>query len=167
MKADALPGRSSMVGGSVSDVFLPNERGMPMSLFCLLIFVSRRRSSPSLAPTMLTTCVLLGQIGQALGPFTASYTVAGPAGWRWVFWWQAIIALASFVWMFFALEETRGPVLLSRRAARLSKETGKAMRTRADDERSSFAHAVRISLSRPAVWLVTEPIVLSFSLWIG
>lgn len=133
-----------MTGGTVSDVYATDSRGFPMSAFCLLIY-----------------------IGQSLGPVAAAYILKDHGSWRWVFGFQGILAAVTFVLMVIFLRETRGPVLLSRRARRLTKETGKLHRCSADDERTSFWTAVKISLSRPAVWLFTEPIVAAFSLWIG
>ncbi|PWN39364.1 MFS general substrate transporter [Ceraceosorus guamensis] len=134
---------NSMVGGSVSDVFPASSRGIPMAIFALGIFV-----------------------GQGIGPVAGAYT-AEHVGWRITFWWLCAMAFFSFALYAIGLRETRGPVLLSRKAKRLTRETGKLHRCRADDERSSFWTAVKISLCRPAVWLVTEPIVLFFSTWIG
>lgn len=138
---------NSMVGGTVSDIFPSKKRGLPMSLFALSIYV-----------------------GQSVGPFTVSYTVANPKlGWRWVFAWQGFIGALVFVLMAVFLSETRGPVLLSRRARSLTKSDPQRRQYKcsADDDRVSFWQAVKISLSRPAWWLISEPIVTSFSLWIG
>lgn len=66
------------------------------------------------------------------------------------------------------LRETRGSVLLSRRAARLRKETGdQRYRAAADVERQSIMTMVRFSLARPFLLLLTEPVVMSFSLWVS
>jgi hypothetical protein len=78
-----------------------------------------------------------------------------------------IINGTVFISMLFILQETRGTVLLSRRARRLTKETGKLHRCRADDERSSFGVMLTTSLTRPFLYLTTEPIVLAFSLWVS
>lgn len=138
---------NSMVGGTVSDIYPSQHRGLPMSLFALSIYVA-----------------------QSIGPFTASYTVANPAlGWRWVFGWQGVIGGLTFALMAMLLRETRSPVLLSRRARQLTLNdpSGRQYRCAADDEVVGFWAAVKISLSRPAWWLISEPIVTSFSLWIG
>lgn len=138
---------NSMVGGTVSDIFASKDRGTPMGLFALFIYT-----------------------GQALGPVAASYTVSNPSlGWRWVFKWQGILGAVVFVLMAAFLRETRGPVLLSRRARQLTQTDpeGRRYRCSADDDRVSFWQAVKISLSNPAWWLLSEPIVTSFSLWIG
>lgn len=138
---------NSMVGGTVSDIFPSKKRGLPMSLFALSIY-----------------------FGQAIGPLTVSYTIANPKlGWRWVFAWQGFIGALVFILMAIFLRETRGPVLLSRRARSLTKNDPqhRQYKCSADDDRVGFWQAVKISLSRPAWWLISEPIVTSFSLWIG
>lgn len=70
--------------------------------------------------------------------------------------------------IFFFTKETRGSVILSRRAARLRKETGDhRYQCKSDAERASLAVLVKVSMTRPLLLLFTEPIVATFSLWIG
>lgn len=136
---------NSLVGGILSDIFPSHERGLPMSIFALTIFFS-----------------------QGVAPLCAAFTVA-EQGWRVAFWWQMGLCFLPWVLMMFIFDETRGPVLLSWRAARMTKECGGKIiyRCRADDEKTSVAEMVKTSISRPLVFLTTEPIVTSFSLWIG
>ena len=117
----------------------------PMSIFCVLVYA-----------------------GQAISPSISSALVStGSGGWRLIFWFQGAFNLVVFIAMLLLLQETRGTVLLSRRAIQLSKETGKPHRTRADDERQTVAIMVQTSLSRPFLYLTTEPICLAFSLFVG
>ncbi|KAK4055318.1 hypothetical protein OIV83_000601 [Microbotryomycetes sp. JL201] len=68
----------------------------------------------------------------------------------------------------FFTHETRGSAILSKRAARLRKETGdERYQCRHDLERASFAMLVKVSLLRPLVLLTTEATVASFSLFIA
>ncbi|SPO25312.1 related to TPO1 - Vacuolar polyamine-H+ antiporter [Ustilago trichophora] len=134
---------NSMVAGSVSDVFHANERGFPMSLYAIAVYIA-----------------------QGVSPYLSSVT-ANRASWRIVFWWQGALSLLTYGLMFIFLKETRGPVLLSRRAKKLTKETGRLHKCRADDERLNFLVMVKVSLVRPMQYLVCEPVVLSFALWIG
>lgn len=134
---------NSLVAGSVSDVFHANERGLPMSLYSIAVYIS-----------------------QGVSPYVSSVTV-NRASWRIMFWWQGGMALLTYILMWIVLKETRGPVLLSRRAKKLTKETGRLHKCRADDERQSFLIMVKVSLFRPMQYLILEPVVLSFSLWIG
>ena len=138
---------NSLVGGTVSDLYAPKHRGLAMSVFALSIYT-----------------------GQAIGPLTSSYTLANPAlGWRWAFGWQGILGAVVFILLAVFLRETRGSVLLSRRARAMTKAdpAGRVYKCSADDEQVDLWTAVKISLSRPAWWLISEPIVTCFSLWIG
>lgn len=141
---------NSLVGGTVSDLYSTKHRGFAMSLYALTIY-----------------------FGQSIGPLTASYTLANPnLGWRWTFGWQGILAGVIFVLLARLMHETRGSVILSRRAREMTRNdpNGKIYKCRADDNQMGFSDAVKISLSRlsrPAWWLISEPIVTLCSLWIG
>ena len=78
-----------------------------------------------------------------------------------------ILSGATTVLVIGLFKETRGSVVLSRRAAKLRKETGLDYRCKADQERASLAIVVRNGISRPLWFFLTEPIVLSLSIWIG
>ena len=134
---------NSMVAGSVSDTFHASERGVPMSLYSLAVYLA-----------------------QGISPVISTYTVVNQS-WRVMLWWNCALGFFTFSLMCLFLHETRGPVLLSRRAQKLTKETGKLHRCRADDERQSFLVMVKVSLMRPLQYILLEPVVLSFSLWIG
>lgn len=112
-----------------------------------------------------------------------------------MFWIQVITSgtLVSLVTIFF--RETRGTIILSRKAKILNKwyeeleqagalgmesqvfdrdkreDTQKARRIRwkvkADEERSSIGRMIAVSLYRPIHMLFTEPVVFFFSLWVG
>jgi len=87
-------------------------------------------------------------------------------------------------------KETRGSVILSRKATALNKwyaaledagclgvimagsnkassHTRIRWKVAADEQRTSIATMIRVSLSRPFHLLVTEPILFSFSLWVS
>ncbi|KAI9662644.1 MAG: hypothetical protein M1831_002687 [Alyxoria varia] len=87
---------STMVGGVVADIYVKADRNTPMSLF--------------------TGGALFGT---GLGPMICGF-IAQNASWRWVFGSHAIVLsmLMAMVVMFF--KETRGSVLLSRRARHLN-----------------------------------------------
>lgn len=71
--------------------------------------------------------------------------------------------IIAFVISAFFLQETRGSIILSRRAARLRQETGNlGYRCKADEEMASFKVLMKTSLIRPLHFLVTEPIVSVF-----
>lgn len=81
---------------------------------------------------------------------------------------QVIYNAVVFVFICTILLESRGTVLLRRRAQRLRRETGD-MRYKAHSEENKppLKDLIRISLSRPLWFLVSEPVVTAFSLWVA
>ncbi|ESK83376.1 drug transporter [Moniliophthora roreri MCA 2997] len=137
---------STMVGGTVADIWAPNHRGLPMALFAL---------------------TAIG--GTGFGPVFAGWIeMNSHLGWRWIQWIQMINASVMFVLIPLVMKETRASIILTRLAKRLRKETGdKRYRARVEDERASLKMLVYISCTRPVYLMFTEPVVASFSLWIG
>ncbi|KAF2755256.1 MFS general substrate transporter [Pseudovirgaria hyperparasitica] len=160
---------STMVGGIVSDIYSAKDRNTPMALF----------SGAAL-------------LGTGLGPLTCGY-IAEYTTWRWIFGMQAILDAIIVGVVAVTFRETRGSVLLSRRAARLNKyyeareaagydtmamvlapekpevKTPRRIRwkVRADEERVSLLQMIKISLVRPFHLLFTEPVIFWFSLWVS
>jgi multidrug resistance protein len=159
---------STMVGGILADVWVTADRNTPMVLF--------------------TGATLFGT---GLGPLVSG-VVAQRLSWRWVFYIQVITSgvLVSLVTIFF--KETRGSIILSRKAKLLNKwyekledagalgvevdfpdgEKGRTCRrirwrVKADEERASLARMIAVSLYRPIHMLFTELVVFWFSLWVG
>lgn len=137
---------STMVGGTLVDMYHADTRGGPMSFF----------SSVTL-------------YGTALGSITAAYVVENQhMRWRWMFWLQLILNGLHFLILHFVLKETRGSVLLARRAAKLRQDTGDdRYATASDAERSSLSMMIRLSLTRPFVFLFTEPAVIAYAIWVA
>jgi MFS family permease len=159
---------STMVGGVVSDLYHARDRNTPMALF----------SGGAL-------------FGTGLGPLVSGF-IAQNTNWRWVFWVQVITCgiLITAVTLFF--RETRGSILLSRKARALNKwykelenagyigfdipvspgsERTESQRIRwkvkTDEERESISKMIGISVYRPFHLLITEPVVFFFSLWVA
>ncbi|KAK2809239.1 hypothetical protein FQN50_004075 [Emmonsiellopsis sp. PD_5] len=163
---------SSIIGGVLSDIYVTEERNTPMALFSGAVL-----------------------FGTGLGPMMSGFIVYH-ISWRWIFYLQTIVAAVStvVVWIFF--NETRGSVLLSRKAAVLNKwyekleEAGYVgvdmpvagangdgavrrqsqrirWKVKADEERESILKVVTVSLYRPFHLLFTEPVVFFFSLWVA
>ncbi|KAL2424444.1 MFS-rype transporter paaT [Exophiala dermatitidis] len=161
---------STMVGGILADVWTTQDRNTPMVLFT--------------GATML---------GTGLGPVCSGF-VAQRLDWRWVFWIQVITSgtLVSLVTIFF--KETRGSIILSRKAKVLNKwyeklEDAGALgmlddsgsnqekqhsqpvrirwKVKTDEDRSSLGRMIAVSLYRPFHMLFTEPVVFWFSLWVA
>jgi hypothetical protein len=108
-------------------------------------------------------------------------------------WIMVILFGAIFAAACLVLKETRGSYILSQRAMRLTKETGRlhaapvrclhcslispsrnalTSSTRVDGlqgdtERADLRTMITQSISRPLVYLTTEPIVGAISVWVG
>jgi multidrug resistance protein len=88
---------STMVGGVVSDIYHAEERNTAMALF----------SGSAL-------------FGTGLGPIISG-VVAQHTTWRWIFYLQVITCGVMMVFIIFFFKETRGSVLLSKKAKALNK----------------------------------------------
>ena len=162
---------STMVGGVVSDIYHAKERNTAMALF----------SGAAL-------------FGTGLGPIISG-VVAYHTTWRWIFYLQVITCGTMMVFILFFFKETRGSVLLSKKAKALNKwiaqleseghygfmmplaKSNKAgpitapqrirWKVKSDEERTSLGRMIGISLYRPFHLLFTESVVFFFSLWIS
>ncbi|PIG88031.1 MFS multidrug transporter [Aspergillus arachidicola] len=132
-------------GGTIADMFPAAKRGIAISLFA---------AAPLCGPTF----------GPVIGGFLGS-----AAGWRWVEGFLA--ALAGVVWlaMGILLPETYAPVLLRRRAEKLSELNGQVYRSKLDIERgrATLTKTLTTALSRPWLLLFKEPIVLLFCIYMA
>lgn len=127
-------------GGQIADMFNASERGLAMGLFSL---------APFLGPT--------------LGPIAGGF-LGQSKGWAWV---EALMAIFSgVIWLLCLtfVPETYAPVLLSKRARKLSSMTQKVYRTKADGAGQPSVSAV---LVRPWILLLKEPIVSILSVYMA
>ena len=118
--------------------------------------------------------------GTGAGPLISG-VIAENLSWRWIHWTQLIVNGVMLLSVAVLFKETRGSVLLIRKAqdinahldamaaARPDSEKLDAVkirwRCRAEEERASLSTMVRVSLTRPFLLLFTEPVVFFFSLW--
>lgn len=122
---------STLVGGTIADMFSDKDRGLAMGLF----------SVASLS-------------GTGLGPLTMGF-VEDAWGWRGIEYVQLVFGGVLAVLIVAFTRETRGSVLLSRRAAKLRKETGDdRYQCRSDADRASLTIMIKTSLTRPLCKLV-------------
>ncbi|TNY19571.1 major facilitator superfamily domain-containing protein [Rhodotorula diobovata] len=134
----------SLVGGTIADVWRADERGTPMAWFSFAAF---------------------GATG--LGPVMFGYLVQ-EKGFRAVNWVMFAMSAAFAVGLPLLLKETRASVLLSRKAAKLRRETGDARYMSRDDfERGSIRQMMKTSLGRPVRLLFTEPVLVAMTAWIS
>lgn len=132
-------------GGIIADTFPIISRGMASGLYCI---------APFLGPT--------------LGPIIGGF-LSESKGWRMVEALLAAFAGALAIITVFTLPETYAPVLLRKRAERLSAISGQVYRSKIDIEqgKQSPASVMKIALSRPWVLLFQEPIVLLLSIYLA
>ncbi|KAF2275841.1 MFS general substrate transporter, partial [Westerdykella ornata] len=88
---------SSIIGGVVSDIYHTDDRNKPMAIF----------SGGALC-------------GTGLGPLVAGF-IAQNTSWRWIFHVQTIVDALMVALIVLVFQETRGSVLLSRKAHALNK----------------------------------------------
>lgn len=140
---------STMVGGVISDIYHAEERNTPMALFSAAALV-----------------------GTGLAPLLAGAIVYHTT-WRWIFYSHAIVLAAVVVVMYFFFDETRGSVILSRKAQAVNayydqleaaghhgvtvadEHTGEKLvkrlrwKVRSDEDRASLADMISQSCYRP------------------
>ncbi|WVQ85714.1 hypothetical protein IAT38_007880 [Cryptococcus sp. DSM 104549] len=129
-------------GGTITDVLSVNQRGLGMAFF-------------SAAPFL----------GPSLGPITGGF-LGLTQGWRWVEGFLTIFCGVLFIAAIVFASETYAPMLLRKRAALLSKVTGKVYRFRADAKQPlDIKTMFKMSLIRPWKFLFLEPIVTILSIY--
>ncbi|KAF2157185.1 MFS multidrug transporter [Myriangium duriaei CBS 260.36] len=157
---------STMVGGVVSDIYHTEDRNTAMALF----------SGAAL-------------FGTGLGPMISGF-IAAHLSWRWIFYLQVITCGVMMVAIAVFFKETRGSVLLSRKASAVNSyydavenlgipgiqepdTSGRQItrrirwKVKSDEERASIGKMISVSLYRPFHLLLTEPTVFFFSLWVS
>jgi MFS family permease len=65
------------------------------------------------------------------------------------------------------LTETRGDVILKKKAKKLRKETGREIYAESELNKPSVLELLKVSFMRPTKMLLTEPVVIFFTLWIS
>lgn len=149
---------STIIGGVISDIWHSKDRNVPMAIY---------------------SGFAIG--GTGAGPLISGI-ICDHVSWRWVFYSHAVAVALLLCAQVLLFRETRGSILLSRRANAINKyyddidkdakEQGLPIPSQeirykvlADEQRQSLAIMLNISLTRPFVMLFTEPVVFFFSLW--
>lgn len=132
-------------GGVIADMFPAKQRGVAMSLFAAAPF-----------------------LGPVLGPIIGGF-LGMNAGWKWVMGFLAAFSGAVWIMGSLLIPETYAPVLLRRRAEKLSKLTGKVYESKIeiDQGKISLKESFKVALSRPWILLFREPIVFLLSLYMA
>ncbi|BEI81998.1 hypothetical protein CcaverHIS002_0211580 [Cutaneotrichosporon cavernicola] len=139
-------GCSSMTsaGGLISDMFESSDRGLAMGVFGVMPW-----------------------LGPVIGPICGGF-LSYAEGWRWVAAVTAIFAGVLTVMHIVFIPETYGPVLLRKRAHKLSEATGRVYRCE-DDVITPLNHRDLVinQFKMPYILLFTEPIVFVFSIYMA
>ncbi|KAH9939282.1 MFS general substrate transporter [Epithele typhae] len=133
----------TLAGGTISDVWDNNERGLAIALFAAAPYG-----------------------GPVLGPIVGGF-VGETVGWRWMIWVNMIFA--GVVTLFtMTIPETYAPALLKHRAQRLREQTGDVtITTEQELFKASLGQILVETLFRPFQMILTEPILLLMSLYIA
>ncbi|KAL8712569.1 MAG: hypothetical protein Q9220_003100 [cf. Caloplaca sp. 1 TL-2023] len=146
---------------------------------CLACFVADTWLDDAERDLYITLFILVYLAGVTVGP--AFGALVAVLQWRWIFYIQLIIYGALFPLLFFAIKETRGPVIRARipqMNATLSpptfKDTSKeqkpdvdSMATPALSDPHSLKSLLYAAAIRPFHMLFTEPVIAAFTLWSG
>ncbi|KAG9051620.1 hypothetical protein FS837_000007 [Tulasnella sp. UAMH 9824] len=136
---------TTVIGAVLADLWDADTRGKAMGFFAL---------APGAGP--------------ALGPIISGYIDVGGASWRWLFGVVAIFAGLCFFLILFAIPETYGPAIQTKKAARKRKETNDN-RWFSELEAEDIAFIARLEriLARPFKILASEPMLLAITLYMS
>ncbi|KAF5324914.1 hypothetical protein D9611_004377 [Ephemerocybe angulata] len=134
-------------GGTITDIFNFRERGLASAIYATVPF-----------------------LGPVIGPIVGGFVAENPhLGWHFNFWLMFMFSLVSLIGGYLFAPETYAPVLLRRRAQQLSlasKDSDAHFVSLHDrNEPKSLSQVIQKNLSRPFVFIVTEPIVLAAAVY--
>jgi MFS family permease len=113
--------------------------------------------------------ILLYLWGSTLGPpvfgGVTQFLAGTSQSWRWIFYIQIIIYVALFPIFWFTVEETRGTVILRRRAKKLRNTTGNKIYTETELSAPPIWNRLARSSARPLMLLFTEPVLFASTMW--
>ncbi|KAF4603947.1 hypothetical protein EYR40_001122 [Pleurotus pulmonarius] len=135
-------------GGVISDIWNARERGAATAIYATVPF-----------------------LGPIVGPIIGGYLAQSPSlGWRFNFWLMMMLSAATLITGFLLTPETYTPVLLRWRAQKLMQASGGTehyVSTYDISRPKSLGQAVRRNLSRPFIFLFTEPIVACLAIYVA
>lgn len=124
----------------IGDLWVGEETGLPVTMFIFAYLT-----------------------GFTMGPVFGA-AIASGLSWRWIFYIELILYGAIFPVAFLMIKETRGKILLARKAKVLSKTVEKPVKL-SQDASQSLSRMLYESTVRPAHLFLTEPVVFFFTLW--
>lgn len=133
-----------LVGGTFSDIYRPDKRAGPMACFSYV--------------------AILGTVG---APIYAGF-INETIGWRWIEGVQGLANVPLLIIIFLCLRETRGGVVLHKRAKALRSATGdERYKAEMDLEAKDLKEMLHNSSVKAVKMLATEPVVFAFGLYIA
>lgn len=142
----------TLIGGSLSDIWRTEERGVAMAVFS---------AAPFLGPVMGPL------IGGYIGDYAGHYKHGNNTGWRWIYWVLLMFSGVVYIGALILIPETHHPTLLRRRAKKLIKDTGDdRYKVKEDLVVKKFSSVMKIALFRP-FQLFFELIVFLISIYMS
>ncbi|KZT19721.1 MFS general substrate transporter [Neolentinus lepideus HHB14362 ss-1] len=133
-------------GASIADIYIPRKRAYAIGIWGIS-----------------AVC------GPVLGPLLGGFA-ADAEDWRWTIWILLWLSGGTLAFLIFCLPETSGANILHKRARRLRKLTGNEnLKTEGEIEQAhmSVKEAALMTLVRPFILMLTEPIVFFLNLYIA
>ncbi|KAN0085682.1 Major facilitator superfamily domain containing protein [Tylopilus felleus] len=131
---------AALVGGSIADIWRPQDRGFPMTLFAF-------------------SHLFATGLGSVIGG-----VIQSSLGWRWVQWIHVMFSVPFVILVVLVMSETRSSVILIQIARSRRNLTGNINhKAKAEIDKESLWNLIKTSCTRPLYFLLTEPIVQSFS----
>ncbi|KAL1698500.1 MFS general substrate transporter [Schizophyllum commune] len=135
---------TTIIPGTLADIWTTERRGLPIAMFSFVAV-----------------------LGTVAAPLYCGF-IDQNIGWRWIEWIQLISNGTMCLLEVCLLRETRGSSILSKRAAKLRKETGDPRyKAKAELEATSLKELLHKSTTRAFILMVREPVVFFFSLWLA
>lgn len=130
-------------GGTIADLISVEQRGTAMTVWMM-------------GPT----------IGPCIGPVLGG-VFTQEKGWRWNFWFVALVTAAVLILSLLVMRETSGTILLQRKTRRLRLETGNPNLRSKLDKGLTPKQLFWFSIIRPLKMLVLSPICFFMSLYMA
>ncbi|TBU61135.1 MFS general substrate transporter [Dichomitus squalens] len=112
---------------------------------------------------------ILSFIGPTIGPLVSGYMAAANIDWKWCFWMLAIMTGTCTLLIILTYPETYRPILLTRKAKRLRKETGD-VRYQAPLElvqSPKLSGRLHDTLAKPFIMFLLEPMLIATTMYLA
>ncbi|EPX73419.1 cycloheximide resistance protein [Schizosaccharomyces octosporus yFS286] len=130
-------------GGTASDIYSPLEYTFAVPILCAFPF-----------------------LGPVVGPIIGDFISQSYLGWRWTFWITMIFSGAVVLLITFALPETHADTILFYKARYLRRVTGNPLRYTKNEKQRDPKSAIIRAFTNAASLLISEPIVVCFTLYV-